>query len=432
MISDPIEALIRNFQERGWESKPFDHVFNIALDHPETIQRLAFEVMAQIPKGGTFFHAALSFLPMADWPSVVQYALNVIERDRTNEAAESVIAYASLQCLEALHPHLRTIYRLAPNAGSCCREWPWRESGKADFVPLRDIIQDKSQKAEDRQQAWRCLLETRDIENLQFAVSQAPAIDLNFRLRELGLPQTLHVDHFLRLVGFECYEGRFRQLYKSHVLHLGFSPEYFLDRSWHSWFRRNHPTWTLTPRHRAVSGSISFGGQGEGECAVCGKTMHRLLRLDPVPPDLGVTDRAILDLETCLSCLGWEQPQLFYHHDHQGRAKNIGYEGPVKVPQFPMGPLRATQVLLIDAGPRWRWQDWGHSNSRENLHRLGGHPCWIQGADYPKCPTCHRRMQFLLQLDSDLPTMNSEEWFWGSGGICYCFWCDNCKVSGFL
>jgi len=432
MSSDSVEALIREFRERGWESKPFDRAFDLALNQPEAIQRLAFGMLEQVPKGATFLDALLSFLPMADWPEVVRQALTALDHVERNETAESVIEYASLQSLSALHPHLRTIFHVAPNVSAYFGELAWRESGKTDFVPLRALIQDESQAPQDRLRAWRCLLETLDIENLQFAVSQAPPIDLNFRLREPGLPQTLNVDYFLRLVGFECHEGGFRQLYKSPALHLVFPPEYFLDRSWRSWFRRNHPTWNQKAEHEMVSGPMSFGGQGEGECKVCGKSLHRLLNLDPVPPDFGVSNRTALDLCTCLSCLGWEQEQLFYYHDDQGRPENIGYEGPTVVPQIPAEPLIATQVRLADLGSRWHWQDWGYSNHRENLHRLGSFPCSIQGADYLCCPQCHHTMQFLLQLDSELPMMDSKEWLWGSGGICYCFWCDNCKVSGFL
>jgi hypothetical protein len=32
-------------------------------------------------------------------------------------------------------------------------------------------------------------------------------------------------------------------------------------------------------------------------------------------------------------------------------------------------------------------------------------------------------------LDSDLPTEDGREWHWGSGGICYVFWCNACRIS---
>jgi hypothetical protein len=32
--------------------------------------------------------------------------------------------------------------------------------------------------------------------------------------------------------------------------------------------------------------------------------------------------------------------------------------------------------------------------------KLGGWPCWVQGAEYPNCPICGMRMRFIFQLDS--------------------------------
>jgi hypothetical protein len=123
---------------------------------------------------------------------------------------------------------------------------------------------------------------------------------------------------------------------------------------------------------------------------------------------------------------------LFYLHDENGCPSNVGYNGPAVKPQFPAGPLKETEIQLAETPRRWYWQDWGRSNSRENLNRIGGEPCWIQSAEYPQCPLCQRLMRYLLQLDSDLPMMDGGEWLWGSGGIAYGFWCDQCKVSGFF
>src|SRR6185436_2099056 len=95
-------------------------------------------------------------------------------------------------------------------------------------------------------------------------------------------------------------------------------------------------------------------------------------------------------------------------------------------PEFPSGPIKETTVRLHVTPDRWRWQDWGLSNSRENLNRLCGYPSWIQSAEYPVCSICQERMRFVLQLDSDLPAADGSEWMWGSGGLCYAFWCDQC------
>jgi hypothetical protein len=102
------------------------------------------------------------------------------------------------------------------------------------------------------------------------------------------------------------------------------------------------------------------------------------------------------------------------------------------VPEFPANGLKEVDVLLARSPHRWRWQDWALSNGRESLHRVGGHPTWVQSVDYPQCPDWGARMKALLHLDSELPTVDGEEWDWGSGGICYVFCCSRCSVTASL
>jgi hypothetical protein len=120
---------------------------------------------------------------------------------------------------------------------------------------------------------------------------------------------------------------------------------------------------------------------------------------------------------------------LFYRHDTEGRPVPLNTMTSRLTPQFPARPLIETAARLVKTPSRWRWQDWALSNNRENLHRVGGHPCWVQEAEYPRCPDCAQTMSFLLQFDSHLPVSEGEEFLWGSGGIGYAFWCDRCRTS---
>ncbi|HEX8464230.1 MAG TPA: hypothetical protein VF627_06380, partial [Abditibacterium sp.] len=200
-------------------------------------------------------------------------------------------------------------------------------------------------------------------------------------------------------------------------------------------FRGNHPTWHLSngvPTQR-------FGGAfPQAKCHLCGGALHHLLTLAPLPENVGVSGLPSLALATCFSCLGWEESPLYFQHDKQGVPQPLPEAGKLRVPEFSSLPLEETLVQLTPTPARWHWQDWGLSNSRENLHRLGGHPCWIQNADYPKCRGCGQTMPFLLQLDSELPlqtaagTQVEDLMEWGSGGILYGFWCDACMISAFL
>jgi hypothetical protein len=54
--------------------------------------------------------------------------------------------------------------------------------------------------------------------------------------------------------------------------------------------------------------------------------------------------------------------------------------------------------------------------------QLGGHPTWIQHAEYPRCPECSRRMVFIGQLSMEDVEKLGE-------GIYYGFVCHECQVS---
>jgi hypothetical protein len=409
-MSESIEHLISDFLDRGWDSNPFDRTLAIVRDTPEQIPTLLRAVMRDIPKGGTLFDAAISYLLLDDFPALVDDAVLVLG-DGENEAAESFIAYTALQFPAAAHPHLKTLFSLAPNSGSYYENWPWRESGTAESEFLVEQISNESG---GRQKAWECLLETRDSTNLGTVKATYESI---------GLPHP-----FSAYVLDAGFTSDLRQLYSTDCMHLVFPTGYFTDDSSPSWLQKHHPTWSL---ESAGSASARFGGSIERECGVCGGNLHRLVTLDAalLAPETRI---GVMTLATCLSCLGWEQPQLFFRHDNQGQPRSVGYEGARKVPEFPAAAFQETDVKLVPTPRRWYWQDWALSNSRENLHRLLGYPSWIQSAEYPECPLCEETMRFIMQLDSDLPTEDGGEWLWGSGGIGYVFWCESCTVSGFL
>ena len=129
--------------------------------------------------------------------------------------------------------------------------------------------------------------------------------------------------------------------------------------------------------------------------------------------------------------LGYEGEIVFYEHDAQGMPRRIGNRTQVEYVQDE--PIKECEVVLAPTPARWTAQDWGMSNNRQNLARIGGEPSWIQGASVPTCPICGEKMEFLMQLDSVLPSCEqSGEVYFGSGGILYVFWCERTRVSGFF
>ncbi|MEK3946606.1 DUF1963 domain-containing protein [Paenibacillus sp. FSL H3-0310] len=51
--------------------------------------------------------------------------------------------------------------------------------------------------------------------------------------------------------------------------------------------------------------------------------------------------------------------------------------------------------------------------------QIGGHPAWIQDAEYPVCPCCSTTMKFIAQMDME----QAED----SEGIYYAFLCEGCR-----
>lgn len=423
---DQIAQLISEFKKSRWKSNPFDAAQQIALESPERVHDLINAIVDELPEGGTFHDMAMSFLPIDEWPAVVRHALAALERQPKNDAAAAVVAYASLQAVESLHPHLTTIFRLAPNAIRYYEHYPWRDSGRSNFEFLKSIFEQGDD--DDIRRAWWCLLETRHPDVLDFAVMNVRKVDLNHERREYALPETIQLNDNLAEVGFEQNGDQRRCLYLDQPWHIVLPGEYYPNQHPVLPTQIGQPTWTA---NGPILGKARTGGPGTTTCGRCSGRRHHLITLDAALASLQITTLRQLSIETCLSCLGWEVPRMFYRHSAEGFVTCLAATD-AKPPQFPATPLREEQAVLVGHGPRWRWQDWALSNSRENLNRIGGHPTWVQSAEYPGCPECGTAMRFLLQLDSNFQMAEGGEWMWGSGGMAYIFWCDACHISGLL
>ena len=410
------EELVADFVARGWESNPLEKLLVILGEHPDQRLPLALLVLELIPDGCTFFDQLLSFLSETEFRELVDTAVRDLERGQS-EVVDSVIAFASLQFPQLLTPHLREIFTNRPNLDTYYEEWPWRGADDREVSILKDIVR-KQHDPEIQKRAWRCLIETRQTDLIEFARLHFDV--MNEELNEFSV--------YAQLAGFDSAASPARKLHDDLPHHITFPPDYFQD-DLPDWMKRsNHPTWT--PQGE-VFRSGRIGGPVEGQCGGCGGQLHLLLRIDDAGSLLPVTVPN-LELTTCLSCLGWEEERMYFKHDGSGRASSLTKEPSLRSPEFPAGPLKPSSISIAPTPPRWVVQDWALSNSRENLNRIAGAPSWVQDAEYPECPTCGAVMFFVAQLDSDLPTAEGSEWFWGSGGICYLFWCDPCRISANL
>jgi hypothetical protein len=419
-MSDSVEQLAADFTSNGWKCSPYERAVALIESDVHAAYRLVEVFSQDIHSAPTFLSYAIDRLPYDAFEGLVVRALQRFRDDSENEAAEKLLASASLQKPESLHPHLNEIFELRPNWQAYYAQWPWRESGAAHFKELLGRLNtlpnesDTDSREPEAGYVMKAMLESRYL----------PALD--YVRKNSGLNASL----LLKEVGFEFIRGQFHKLYPDRSCHLVFPNGYFRDSELPIHLVKRHATWNLGHEN---CWSARFGGLGSSECGSCGQPLHHLLTLNTGLDQVGISRLSSVSFETCLSCLGWEQDAgtLFYEHDAHGYPRSLKINDPQLSPRFPASPLRETAVAIAITPARYRWQDWALANSRENLNRIGGHPCWIQGAAYIECPCCEKTMSFCFQLDSELPCGEDGTWLWGSGGCCYVSWCDDCQVSGF-
>ncbi|ARC86530.1 hypothetical protein U732_3274 [Clostridium argentinense CDC 2741] len=81
----------------------------------------------------------------------------------------------------------------------------------------------------------------------------------------------------------------------------------------------------------------------------------------------------------------------------------------------PKGPIRMSRVK----------RNCYHAASQfleTTFSQIGGHPTWIQDAEYPKCPKCSKHMKFIGQVDwADIVEYGE--------GMYYAFICEECNIA---
>jgi len=406
--------------------------------------------------------------------------------------AEEVIIMASLEFAPFLHQYLGELFKLQPNESAYYAEYPWRGLSYESSQIWRERLADPQTSRDERQKIFSCLLQTREPRNVKFACESTLAEDFFDRPCDL----LEYIGYWLEAVGFtfervkfdadgvvqtaadeilktdinECggakqaqasenlkagaveYDSKFNsneadsdKAQKASNYEISFGGEKFRlkrycgQRVYHIIFPRgyfgapyaphlakHHPTW----RFEGGEAGYKFGGVLDEANGDARNPLFHLITLDPLPRDLPVRSLPRLSLAAHVREIN-EGEIVFYEHDAQGMPRRIGERTQVEY-AFDE-PIKECEVALAPTPARWAAQDWGMSNSRQNLARIGGEPSWIQGASVPTCPICGEKMEFLMQLDSELPSCEQGgEVYFGSGGILYVFWCERTRVSAFF
>lgn len=426
--------IVDAYARLGWKNNdPMGQVLRLRRDDPAALGELVTLFLDRGLEHATFIDAALDLMDDATYAETLRRAWQRARDGETAKALAEVLDSAAVQwpaLFAGAWPALLAAVQAGAGGPRFNTDHAWRaldaETARAWLAQLPPRIEDDSP---DSLRA-RAVLHSRQPETVLRVWRQAFAGGVD--------PDAIY---WLMEVGYADEGGQARALHGERPLHIRFDAAQRKQMAasqpeWRREIQRLHPTWGSAGAEAAPAVAQGhMGGTLAATCGLCHGPLHRLLTL-PRPALAGIDCPTPLTLATCLSCQGWEQdgPILFFRHDGDGapQAHPSQRQAEPVTPEFPAEPLREADVALFQAPARWAWQDWGDSNGRQNLSRVGGPPSWVQSAEYPACPDCERRMSFAMQLDSDLPQADGGDWMWGSGGCNYSFWCGHCRVSAHL
>ncbi|CAB3768580.1 hypothetical protein GQ57_03815 [Burkholderia sp. MSh2] len=422
------QTILDDYERLRWSGNdPMSQMLALRRDEPGALAGLVIASLDRVLPHATFLDAALDLADDAAFAQVAAEAWRRVRDGAWNERLANVLSSVALhapQVFSGAWDTLLDTVRTRRSPGLSLAENAWRALDPATVDAWRDRLAAASPLDDAARDRALALLHSRRPEAVLDAATRLFADDPARRANGL------------MAAGYTYEDGALRALHGDSPLHIDFgrtlrAPALRDMPKWKRELHAHHATWQAGDAHRS---GARFGGVSTHRCGLCHEPLHRLLTL-PRPADAGIDSTTPVSFATCLSCLGWESDgPLFYRHDEAGHAcaHPSGQRDTALRPGYPAAAFVESDVGLFAAASRWAWQDWGDSNDRQNLSRVGGPPSWVQSAWYPDCPDCGRGMRFVMQIDSNLPQVDGGEWLWGSGGANYTFWCAPCRTSAHL
>ena len=416
-MSDPISAVLDVHDSPRTRNDSLGTLLSLAAEQPRQLGELMLQALARRSPGSAFLDMALDLMPDEVVPAVAVDAWRRYRDGERGELLASVIEFASYQAPRVLQDDWDALLALAIEDEVQLASQLWRALPPAVAAGWAQVLAEAD---DDREMPRaRALL-----------LAAQPATYAAARGYLAGWGQ-LDAEAWAHWAGVA--DGPHpRRLHGERPLHIRFGgtqhrAQLADEPGWRKRIWRLHPTWSGGQVHHAGH----MGGRLEALCGSCHAPLQRLLQTDAAVLQPGAAGE--ITLAVCLDCCGWEEPPVrFYRHDGAGRPSCH----PRQHRDVPNTPTDSGDLMPADVGlalldsARWQQQDWGQSNHRQNLSRVGGAPSWVQSAWYPACIDCGQDMPFVMQLDSTLPTTGEGALLWGSGGMLYTFWCAKCRVSG--
>lgn len=416
--------ILDRFERLGWKGNdPMSQMLELRREQPTILGELVTLFLDRALPTNTFIDAALDLMDDDTYSQLVGHAWQRVRQGERSRALIEILEGAALQLPSLFHDDWELVLQLSVESHVKFHQpflQAWRELDEETVLDWCRHFEDFASLAErDRDRAIAILLSRHE-------PSARKALSL------LSTDPDDDVKDLLLVAGYALDDGVLRSLHNEAPHHIRFdSRQWRLMQAqqpeWIREIRDNQASW----QPAATNGSaVVMGGVAAHPCGLCHQPLHRLLRIAE-PRNLGIACETDLELATCLSCETWEEDILFFRHDRDGRPSPHPSQQrkEAQTSRFPAEPLLEAEAHLFAAPRRWERQDWGASNNRQNLSRVGGAPSWVQTPSYPDCPDCEKPMPFIAQFDSGLPQSDESEWLWGSGGCSYAFWCPDCRIS---
>jgi hypothetical protein len=177
----------------------------------------------------------------------------------------------------------------------------------------------------------------------------------------------------------------------------------------------------------AAASNARFLKMSASNCPWCDGKLTILLDADTSHPSLAYLGLPLerLQVETCERCGCFST--IYVELDRQGVPVWSRFnQKPEYLPSFDSEDSSGVTVprLTLSSVPHSPYYAANWALSQQDS-QIGGHPGWVQDADYPFCPCCAKRMRFIGQVDwADFDNLGE--------GIFYMFVCAEDKVTATL
>ncbi|HHC4844299.1 TPA: YwqG family protein [Escherichia albertii] len=159
-------------------------------------------------------------------------------------------------------------------------------------------------------------------------------------------------------------------------------------------------------------------GERGDTCPNCALPLTNLFDIEPKA--IGLNGNARFRVVTCECCTAYNT--IFGYTDSQGNAYLSAQNVPPSWLPDDVSDWRRLPINNMRAGNPRSPLFAADPFLSVSFSQIGGHPTWIQDAEYPHCPECSRTMMFLAQLDyADIEQYGE--------GMLYAFICLECRTT---